>query len=142
MTHRRLVAVDAVWALLLATAAVIVITYSRLAPEELYNVSEEGLALGLGRALVFLNYPVSLVAIPDRLARGRSDRVAAGAVGGWGGDGTVRGYGVAGRGRPARSGCEAGERPTGDRESRSRSSSACGRHGSGSGGCRWIQSAW
>jgi hypothetical protein len=56
--------VDAVWALLLATAAVLVITYSRLPPEELYNVSEEGLALGLGRALVLLNYPVSLVAIP------------------------------------------------------------------------------
>jgi hypothetical protein len=56
--------VDAVWALLLATAAVVVITYSRLPPEELYHVSEEGLALGLGRALVFLNYPVSLVAIP------------------------------------------------------------------------------
>jgi hypothetical protein len=56
--------VDAVWALLLAVAAVIVITYSRLAPEELYNVSEEGVASGLGRALVFLNYPVSLVAIP------------------------------------------------------------------------------
>jgi hypothetical protein len=56
--------VDAVWALLLATAAVVAITYSRLPPEELYNVSEEGLALGLGRALVFLNYPVSLVAIP------------------------------------------------------------------------------
>jgi hypothetical protein len=64
MTHRRPVAVDALWALLLATAAVIVITYSRLPPEELYNVSEEGIALGLGRALVFLNYPVSLVAIP------------------------------------------------------------------------------
>jgi hypothetical protein len=56
--------VDAVWALLLATTAVVLITYSRLPPEELYNVSEEGLALGLGRALVFLNYPVSLVAIP------------------------------------------------------------------------------
>jgi hypothetical protein len=56
--------VDAVWALLLATTAVVVITYSRLPPEELYNVSAEGLALGLGRALVFLNYPVSLVAIP------------------------------------------------------------------------------
>ena len=55
---------DALWTLLLATAAVIVITYSRLSPEGLYNVSEEGLALGLGRALVFLNYPVSLVAIP------------------------------------------------------------------------------
>jgi hypothetical protein len=56
--------VDAVWALLLATAAVIAITYSRLPPEELYNVSEEGIALGFGRALVFLNYPVSLAVIP------------------------------------------------------------------------------
>jgi hypothetical protein len=56
--------VDAVWALLFATAAVLILTYTRLPPEELYNVSEEGLALGLGRALVFLNYPVSLVAIP------------------------------------------------------------------------------
>src|SRR5215210_1696099 len=64
MTHRRPVAVDAVWALLLATAAVVAITYSRLAPDDLYNVSEEGLALGLGRALVFLSYPLSLVAIP------------------------------------------------------------------------------
>jgi hypothetical protein len=56
--------VDAAWALLLATAAVLLITYTRLPPAELYNVSEEGLALGLGRTLVFLNYPVSLVAIP------------------------------------------------------------------------------
>jgi hypothetical protein len=56
--------VTAVWALLLATATVNVITYWHLPPEELYSVSEEGLALGLGRALVFLNYPVSLVAIP------------------------------------------------------------------------------
>lgn len=55
---------DAVWALLLAAAAVIVVTYTRLPPDELYNVSEEGLASGLGRALVFLNYPVSLAAIP------------------------------------------------------------------------------
>jgi hypothetical protein len=63
MAHRRLVAVDAVWALLFATAAVVVITYWRLPPEELYNVSEEGLASGLGRALVFVNYPAALVAI-------------------------------------------------------------------------------
>ena len=55
---------DAVWALLLAATAVLLITYTRLPPEELYHVSEEGLALGLGRSLVFLNYPVSLVAIP------------------------------------------------------------------------------
>jgi hypothetical protein len=56
--------VDALWALLLATAAAVAVTYTRLPPEELYNVSEEGIALGLGRALVFLNYPVSLAAIP------------------------------------------------------------------------------
>jgi hypothetical protein len=67
--------VDAVWALLLATAAVVLITYTRLPPEELYNVSEEGLALGLGRMLVFLNYPVSLVAIP--IAWLAADRIGA-----------------------------------------------------------------
>jgi hypothetical protein len=56
--------VDGVWALLFATAAVVTLTYWRFPPEELYNVSEDGLASGLGRALVFLNYPASLVAIP------------------------------------------------------------------------------
>ncbi len=66
---------DAVWALLLATAAVLLITYTRLPPEQLYNVSEEGLALGLGRTLVFLNYPVSLVAIP--IAWLAADRIEA-----------------------------------------------------------------
>jgi hypothetical protein len=55
--------VDALWALLFATAGLIAITYWRLPAEELYNVSEEGVAAGLGRALVFLNYPVSLIAI-------------------------------------------------------------------------------
>ncbi len=54
---------DALWALLFATAGVIVLTYWRLPPEELYSVSESGVDLGLGRALVYLNYPVSLVAI-------------------------------------------------------------------------------
>lgn len=55
---------DAVWALLIATAGLIVVTYWRLPASELYSVSEEGLESGLGRALVFLSYPVSLVAIP------------------------------------------------------------------------------
>jgi hypothetical protein len=78
--------VDALWALLLATAAVVVITYTRLPPEELYNVSEEGIALGLGRALVFLNYPVSLAAIPiawlaaDRIGTRRALWAAVGAT--------------------------------------------------------------
>lgn len=52
-----------VWGLLAAVGAAIFVTYWRLSPEELYNVSEEGLALAAGRLLVFLNYPVSLVAI-------------------------------------------------------------------------------
>jgi hypothetical protein len=55
--------VDVVWALLFAATVVVVVTYSRLAPADLYNVSHDGLAGGLGRALVFLNYPVSLAAI-------------------------------------------------------------------------------
>lgn len=54
---------DVVWALLLASAVAIVVTYSRVPPQDLYNVSEDGLAGGLGRALVFLNYPVALAAI-------------------------------------------------------------------------------
>ena len=58
---------DAVWALLLAAAVVVAITYSRLPPVDLYNVSRDGLAGGLGRALVFLNYPVSLAALPIAL---------------------------------------------------------------------------
>ena len=66
---------DAVWALLLATAGGLLITYTRLPPEQLYNVSEEGLALGLGRTLVFLNYPVSLVAFP--IAWLAADRIEA-----------------------------------------------------------------
>ncbi len=40
------------------------VTYSRLPPEALYNVDEAGdLAAGLGRTLVLLNYPLALVAI-------------------------------------------------------------------------------
>jgi hypothetical protein len=54
------VATWAVWALLLVA---IVVTYARLAPEELYSVSREGLAGGLSRAVVELNFPISLVAI-------------------------------------------------------------------------------
>lgn len=39
------------------------VTYWRLPAAELYNVDEEGLARGAGRALVFLNYPTALVAV-------------------------------------------------------------------------------
>jgi hypothetical protein len=52
-----------VWGLFAAVGLAIFVTYVRLPSAELYNVSEEGLASGAGRLLVFLNYPVSLVAI-------------------------------------------------------------------------------
>jgi hypothetical protein len=52
-----------VWTLIAAVGVAIFVTYWRLSPDELYNVSEEGLELAAGRLLVFLNYPVSLVAI-------------------------------------------------------------------------------
>jgi hypothetical protein len=52
-----------VWGLFAVVAAIDVITYSRIAPHELYHVSHGGLAGGLGRALVFLNYPTALAAL-------------------------------------------------------------------------------
>jgi hypothetical protein len=51
------------WGLFAAFGLAVFVTYWRLPPEELYNVSERGPALGAGRLLVFLNYPVSLAAI-------------------------------------------------------------------------------
>src|SRR5439155_16523510 len=52
-----------VWALYVLDAAAIFATYARLPVHELYHVSENGRAGGAGRALVFLNFPVALVAI-------------------------------------------------------------------------------
>lgn len=43
------------------------VTYARLPAADLYHVSGSGLAGGFSRALVFLNYPVALVAIPAAL---------------------------------------------------------------------------
>jgi hypothetical protein len=56
--------VGAVWALVLAVAVAITVTYARVPATELYHVSREGIRAGLGRALVFGNWPVALVAIP------------------------------------------------------------------------------
>ena len=67
--------VTAVWALFGVVAVEIVVTYARVAPTELYHVSGTGAAAGFGRALVFLNFPVALAALPllalaaDRLPR-------------------------------------------------------------------------
>lgn len=71
--HRRLLPVAVVWGLFAAVGFAIFITYARLPPASLYNVSREGLAGGASRALVFSNYPVSLVAIS--LAWLAADRV-------------------------------------------------------------------
>lgn len=57
---REVVAVWLLWAGLLAMIAV---TYSRLDPADLYHVSGRGVAGGLSRVLLELDFPVSLVAI-------------------------------------------------------------------------------
>jgi hypothetical protein len=53
----------AVWLLLGLVGLATIVTYTRLEPEEIYHTSVGGLAGGLGRALVFLNYPVALAAV-------------------------------------------------------------------------------
>ena len=52
-----------VWLMTGAWAVIDVITYSRIDPDDLYHVSNSGLGGGLGRALVFLNFPAALAAI-------------------------------------------------------------------------------
>ena len=43
--------------------ALVLVTYSRLPTDELYHVSNDGLAGGLSRAAVLLDFPIALVAI-------------------------------------------------------------------------------
>jgi hypothetical protein len=52
-----------VWSLVGVLCVEILVTYSRLPAHELYNVSGSGLVGGASRALVFLNFPVALIAI-------------------------------------------------------------------------------
>ena len=71
--------VGVVWAIFLVVAVEIVVTYARLPPSQLYHVSGTGVAAGLGRALVFLNFPVALAALPLAVLvadRSRDDRLA------------------------------------------------------------------
>jgi hypothetical protein len=84
LTRRFPLELAAVWLLFTVVAAEILVTYSRLPPEELYHVSGSGFRGGASRTLVFLNFPVALVAIavaavllPDLDSRPRR---AAGAV--------------------------------------------------------------
>lgn len=52
-----------VWGMWGAVALAVLATYARLDPEELYNTSEGGLAGGLGRALVVMNFPIAIAAV-------------------------------------------------------------------------------
>lgn len=71
-----------VWAMFAVAAAAMLVTYSRVSTDELYHVSHSGLAGGLGRVLVFLDFstalvaPVALAIAADRLARPRADVLA------------------------------------------------------------------
>src|ERR671931_686834 len=71
----RVPPVALLWAMFGVVAAEIVVTYSRIPPAKLYSVSGTGAGAGFGRALVFLNFPVALAALPvvalaaDRLRR-------------------------------------------------------------------------
>jgi hypothetical protein len=51
------------WGLVAVVGLGVLLTYSLVAPDELYNVSRDGVAGGAGRLLVFLNFPTALVAI-------------------------------------------------------------------------------
>jgi len=53
-----------VWLMFAVVTVEILVTYSRLPASELYHVSGTGLTGGASRALVFLNFPLALVAIP------------------------------------------------------------------------------
>jgi hypothetical protein len=52
----------AVWAMWGIASLVALITYSWVDPSDLYNVSRQGLAGGLGRSVVLLNFPIVFVA--------------------------------------------------------------------------------
>jgi hypothetical protein len=59
--RRELIGVGALY---LAVLVATVVTYARIPSEDLYNVSVDGLAGGLGRGLVELNFPDALIAVP------------------------------------------------------------------------------
>jgi hypothetical protein len=57
----------AVWAMWGALALAVAVTYSRVDTDELYNVSRQGLAGGLGRTAVLFNYPIVFVGVATTL---------------------------------------------------------------------------
>src|SRR5437867_12609552 len=53
-----------IWALFAVVTVAVVVTYSRLPPERLYNVTGSGFVHGgLSRALVYVNFPLGLAAL-------------------------------------------------------------------------------
>jgi hypothetical protein len=57
------VEVALVWGLFAVVTIEVLVTYSRIPSRELYHVSGSGVEGGLSRALVFVNFPVALVAL-------------------------------------------------------------------------------
>ena len=55
--------VAGIWILSGVLTLAVLVTYARFPVDEFYNVSNEGLAGGLSRALVLLNFPVAFIAI-------------------------------------------------------------------------------
>jgi hypothetical protein len=67
MTHPSQGEALGAWTMWGAVTLAVLVTYSRLDATELYNVSHEGLAGGLSRAVVLLNFPIAVVAIAAAL---------------------------------------------------------------------------
>jgi uncharacterized membrane protein YdcZ (DUF606 family) len=63
--HARGLPVEVVlaWMLFAVVTTEVLVTYSRVPARELYHVSGSGIEGGLSRALVFVNFPVALVAL-------------------------------------------------------------------------------
>jgi hypothetical protein len=82
---RRFLDVSAavLWLPWLYVTVAVLVTYSWVAPRELYHVSGSGIGGGLSRALVLLNFPIALAALPiiglsvDRLRTSRAAVVTA-----------------------------------------------------------------
>jgi hypothetical protein len=76
------VSTRAVWIAYAAVAAVMLVTYSRIDPSRLYDVSGHGfVGGGLSRVVVYVNFPVALVAaLLGGLAAARSSRRVLGVV--------------------------------------------------------------
>jgi hypothetical protein len=79
---RRTHAVIAIWSMFAVVLIAIVVTYTRIPPEQLYNVTGHGVVDGgLSRALVYVNFPLGVAAMAMLLATAdrmtREARIAA-----------------------------------------------------------------